>query len=297
MEELERKYSDVNFVKVNESVCPGVVQAQGIKGFPTFRFFIAGRQVDELVGANPHDLEGKVTQHRVPGGGDKFSGSGNSLGGTAWDGVGLPPPSNTRDARLRAFGNLEQKKPPAATAASTSTSSSSATPAADTSVPMEESDETKAMAEALVFTAAAAVAAGTGVGAKPSATSAAVDATQSDQQQAENEVAAEIQAEFMSKIQKGPAATDSDSGSAAAVPAAGAAAAAGEDWDGEAMVPVPVDEGQLQQLVEMGFSDVRGRKGLVHGKTVDGAVAWLESHQDDADIDQPYMVRTTKYAL
>jgi uncharacterized UBP type Zn finger protein len=28
----------------------------------------------------------------------------------------------------------------------------------------------------------------------------------------------------------------------------------------------------------------------VHGKSVDGALAWLSEHQDDADIDQPYMV-------
>ena len=46
----------------------------------------------------------------------------------------------------------------------------------------------------------------------------------------------------------------------------------------------------LAELMEMGFNDVRARKGLVHGTSLDGALAWLSEHQDDADIDQPYMV-------
>ena len=41
----------------------------------------------------------------------------------------------------------------------------------------------------------------------------------------------------------------------------------------------------------MGFSDVRARKGLINGSTVEGAVNWLEQHENDPDIDQPYMVR------
>jgi hypothetical protein len=35
---------------------------------------------------------------------------------------------------------------------------------------------------------------------------------------------------------------------------------ASDEWD-EEMVPVPVDEGLLGDLMEMGFSDVRARKG------------------------------------
>lgn len=41
----------------------------------------------------------------------------------------------------------------------------------------------------------------------------------------------------------------------------------------------------------MGFSDVRSRKGIHHGKTLDGAVTWITEHQGDADIDQAYMVK------
>jgi len=86
------------------------------------------------------------------------------------------------------------------------------------------------------------------------------------------------------------------------------------DWGGEEMVPVPVDEAILGQLLEMGFSDVKGRKSIVHGKNLEGgwddsilgqsgyanslssgALAWLSEHQDDPDIDQPYMVATALY--
>jgi hypothetical protein len=44
-------------------------------------------------------------------------------------------------------------------------------------------------------------------------------------------------------------------------------------------------------LKEMGISDTRGRKGLHHGGSVEGAIDWINSNQDNPDIDQPYMVR------
>lgn len=65
---------------------------------------------------------------------------------------------------------------------------------------------------------------------------------------------------------------------------------AGQEWE-EEMVPVPVNEDLLNQLIDMGFPDARARKGLVHGGSLDGALVWIGEHQEDADIDQPYMVR------
>jgi hypothetical protein len=63
-----------------------------------------------------------------------------------------------------------------------------------------------------------------------------------------------------------------------------------QEWE-EEMVPVPVDLSLLSQLTEMGFSDARCRKAIIHGKTMEGSLEWLTSHQNDPDIDQPYMVR------
>jgi UBX domain-containing protein 1/4 len=62
--------------------------------------------------------------------------------------------------------------------------------------------------------------------------------------------------------------------------------------DDEEMVPVPVNDSLLAQLMDMGFTDVRGRKGLVHGGgDLGNALTWLSDHEQDADIDQPYLVR------
>ena len=35
-------------------------------------------------------------------------------------------------------------------------------------------------------------------------------------------------------------------------------------------VPVPVNEELLAEMLSMGFSDIRARKGLVNGSTVEG---------------------------
>jgi len=64
-----------------------------------------------------------------------------------------------------------------------------------------------------------------------------------------------------------------------------------EMWDGEEMVPLPVPAELLSQLLEFGYSDARARKGIHHGGTVEGACQWIDEHQGDPDIDQPYMVR------
>jgi len=66
--------------------------------------------------------------------------------------------------------------------------------------------------------------------------------------------------------------------------------APGQEWE-EEMVPVPVNTDLLESLLEMGVEDVRVRKGLAHGGSLDGAMSCLADHQDDADIDQPYMVK------
>jgi thioredoxin len=61
--------------------------------------------------------------------------------------------------------------------------------------------------------------------------------------------------------------------------------------NGEELVPLPVDSELLCQLEEMGFEEVRGRKAIHFGKSLEGALGWLEEHQDDKDIDTPYLVK------
>ncbi|KAF0718153.1 Aste57867_1864 [Aphanomyces stellatus] len=51
----------------------------------------------------------------------------------------------------------------------------------------------------------------------------------------------------------------------------------------------PVNEQLLEQLIEMGFPEIRARKSLLatNDASLDGAIAWIEEHQEDADIDAP----------
>jgi hypothetical protein len=228
--------------------------SQGVRAFPTFQFFINSQVIDEMKGANATELENKVNQHLSKGRASSFSGTGATLGGSSWNGVGLPP-GNEREARLRALGQT------------TSTSQAKAAPA-PVSAP---------------------------VAAKPapassSQSAAPVATTEED----EEEAVARAIALSMSAADSQDTKTGDDS----------------SGWD-EEMVPVPVNEESLAQvrapthfppplclsvssslqLLEMGITDVRARKGLVHGGTVEGAVVWISEHQDDPDIDQPYMVK------
>lgn len=49
-----------------------------------------------------------------------------------------------------------------------------------------------------------------------------------------------------------------------------------------------VNQDSLKMLIEMGFSEVRAEKALYHrDNNVEHAIAWLEEHANDADIDLP----------
>ena len=81
---------------------------------------------------------------------------------------------------------------------------------------------------------------------------------------------------------------------AASAPAGSTATADATDFDedtGEPLVPIPVNVSLLSELLDMGFADARARKAIHHGQSLEKALEWLDAHQDDADIDQPYLVR------
>lgn len=162
MEELSNKYPDVVFLKVNAETNKDISSRSNVKSFPTFHFYINGAKVDEMSGANPQKLENMVTTLKASAGQPSFaSGSGHTLGAGAnftppvWDGVGDPPVSSARAARLKAFGHLDAKqkesiyKDRAGTSSSSSSgssSSSSAAATAQTSSAQEQEDEAIAKA-------------------------------------------------------------------------------------------------------------------------------------------------------
>lgn len=266
IEQLSLRYPEVKFLKVNGDNCQDLTMSLGIRAYPTFHFYVNGAKVDEMQGANQKALEDKILQHKTAAP-QPFGGKGFTLGATApaWDGVGLPP-GNARDARLKALGHIDAKssKPnptPVSVAAPVSAPVAAPKSAQSVATSMEvegEDDDELAVALALSMSEAkeAEAKSSCNIDLKLSAKEQDI----ADEAEAENALAKE----------------EADSKN--------------DEWD-EEMVPVPVDEKLLSELVEMGFPEVRARKGIVHGKDLEGALLWLTEHLEDADIDQPYMVR------
>lgn len=253
IEQLQSKYPDVKFIKVDTEANEDVAGPLRIQSIPTFHFYVKGKLVDEMKGANSAALEQKVVQHKVDL--NPFVGQGQKLSSSD-SGV---PALSAREARLKAFNNIEgpHKQPPVKVAPSVKSND-------------EDADEDEALARALAISIADTTKGSTTL--EQESKSAVV--TASNNQDAADYAAAEAEQDALDQQA-----------------AVAAVAAANADWDGEEMVPVPVSEELLAQLMDMGFPDVRARKSIVHGANLDGALAWLGEHQDDADIDQPYMVR------
>ena len=257
------KYPDVKFIKVDIERNEDIAAPRSISSIPTFHFILRGQLVDEMKGANPVTLEQKVQQHKVSL--DPFGGStGHKLSTPG----GHEPALSAREARLKAFAALEgtHKQPahaaPAAGSVSTAVGSGSGAGVGAAKMDVEVHEEEEALVKALQLS--------TADDSKPAAAAVASTAAAVEYAAAEAELDAQDAAN--------------------AGPLQHFTAAPGQEWE-EEMVPVPVNQELLDQLNEMGFTDVRGRKGLVHGGSLDGALAWLSEHQDDADIDQPYLVK------
>jgi len=234
-----------------------------------------------MKGADPRSLEAKINQHKVSG---AFGGAGVTLGGTpAWDGVGLPPSINTREARLKA---LASSAPPIVGKSAVAQTEKSTTP--ETHVkpsskvevqpePMDVDDDELAMAIAISLAESKPV-----VEAKEDKISSHASTAQSSNKQEEvdsrrtisseeqerkdhddalkeleNEDNLILHQQIMKQQQSQSGIKDGDSKSDLPSRSEGK----NDDWE-EEMVPVPVDESILKELIDMGFSDTRARKGM-----------------------------------
>ncbi|KAL2904314.1 Thioredoxin H2 [Bienertia sinuspersici] len=64
-QDFSRKYEDVEFVKIDVDELSDVASEFGVDAMPTFVFFIKGKEVDRLIGANKGELKERITKHRV----------------------------------------------------------------------------------------------------------------------------------------------------------------------------------------------------------------------------------------
>jgi thioredoxin 1 len=60
---FSNNYTDARFYKVDVDEVPEVAQEQSVRAMPTFLLFKDGKQVGEVVGANPVALEAAIKQH------------------------------------------------------------------------------------------------------------------------------------------------------------------------------------------------------------------------------------------
>ncbi|KAJ3105657.1 Thioredoxin domain-containing protein 2 [Phlyctochytrium bullatum] len=93
-EQLSNKYPNVNFLKVDVDEQRGISSEHEVRAMPTFQFFISGRKVDEVVGADIAKVERLVANLAKSGGSSGFpSGGGRVLGSGAPAGGGSTLPS------------------------------------------------------------------------------------------------------------------------------------------------------------------------------------------------------------
>jgi thioredoxin 1 len=79
VEELSRKFTTTNFVKVDVDEAQECAQALQVTAMPTFVFFKNGLEIERMKGADPAALERFVQQHAS----SPFEGAGHRLGDAA----------------------------------------------------------------------------------------------------------------------------------------------------------------------------------------------------------------------
>ncbi|GMF14376.1 unnamed protein product [Phytophthora lilii] len=103
--QLSGQYSDVVFLEVDEAQNRSLISALGVRGFPTFHFYVNQSKVDELVGADPNQLRAKIEQWRQSAF-NPFASPGMTLGASAGGDAKPLSAAEAREARLKRFNNV-----------------------------------------------------------------------------------------------------------------------------------------------------------------------------------------------
>ncbi|KAF4322121.1 hypothetical protein BBO99_00001185 [Phytophthora kernoviae] len=103
--QLSGQYTDVVFLEVDEAQNRPLIGALGVRGFPTFHFYVSQQKVDELVGADPNQLRAKIEQWRQSAF-NPFASPGVTLGAGAGETAKPLSAVEAREARLKRFNNV-----------------------------------------------------------------------------------------------------------------------------------------------------------------------------------------------
>ncbi|CEG43169.1 thioredoxin 1 [Plasmopara halstedii] len=103
--QLSDQYHDVVFLEVDEAQNRSLIGALGVRGFPTFHFYVSQNKVDELVGADPNQLRAKIEQWRQSAY-NPFASPGMTLGASSGSSVKPMSAAEAREARLKRFNNV-----------------------------------------------------------------------------------------------------------------------------------------------------------------------------------------------
>lgn len=269
---LSTRYAkEAAFYKVDVDKVPDVAKEAGVQAMPSFGFYGDGKLVELMKGADPRGLEERVKKYSAQFFKSPFtSGAGYSLSGStrptsavatastgaaaASGGAGAGGGSQPARKNPWADPNFFPAKKGAATSAAASTP---ATTSASSTIPA---------ASKLLNPSAASSS------PVPSSTAASTTASTS---------AADLS---VTSDPSAPASTtDPSSTATAAAPSAASTSS---------HPALQVKPELLQQLRDMGFTDVRAQKALLFtgNKDAEDALNWLVEHQDDADIDEELQV-------
>ena len=270
---LSSRYAkEATFLKLDVDKAPDVAKEAGVQAMPSFGFYGDGKMVELMKGADPRGLEERVKKYSAQFFKSPFTSAGYSLAGSR--------PASAASAAAAAA-------PAASAAASGGAAAGSSQPLrknpwADPSFfPGKKSTSSTAAA-----TAAAAASTSSTHSTIPAGSRLLNGAASSSSTSTPSAAAATSSA---------PPAADTSASSAPSTSASTAAAPATSPAPAKAASSHPalqVKPELLQQLRDMGFTDLRAQKALLFtgNKDAEDALNWLVEHQDDADIDEPLQV-------
>ncbi|KAL4158074.1 hypothetical protein PRNP1_003854 [Phytophthora ramorum] len=103
--QLSDQYHDVVFLEVDEAQNRALIGTLGVRGFPTFHFYVNQSKVDELVGADPNQLRAKIEQWRQSAF-NPFASPGVTLGAGSGGAAKPLSAAEAREARLKRFNDV-----------------------------------------------------------------------------------------------------------------------------------------------------------------------------------------------